>query len=72
MHCNICDKELSEKEVSWNEDINTFEPCSECLEIIYEAAYGSGFDHDDDSVSLIEEEPTTEDLIELVNGGNDD
>lgn len=60
MHCNICDKELSDKEISWNDEIETFEPCSECLEIIYEAAYGSGFDENDDTVSLIEADEETE------------
>jgi len=59
MKCHICDKELSEKEIVFNEELDGYEPCPECLDIIYEAAYGSGFDPDDDNVTVIEaDEPT--------------
>ena len=47
MKCYICDKELSEKEISYNEDLQGYEACSDCLEIIYETAYSDGFDKED-------------------------
>ncbi len=40
MHCNICDRQLSEKEISWNADLQAYEPCSTCLDVIMDAAYG--------------------------------
>lgn len=43
MKCNICDAQLSEKSISFNPDINTFEPCLTCLEIAFDAAYCDGF-----------------------------
>lgn len=48
MRCNICDKQLTDTEVSWNKDLGTFEPCSPCLEIALEAAYSDGFRPSDD------------------------
>lgn len=50
MHCNICDKQLSEKEINWNEDINTFEPCGTCLDVIMDAAYAQGYDDEEQRV----------------------
>lgn len=43
MRCNVCDKGLNEKEISWNEDIDNFEMCGECLDVALEAAYGSSY-----------------------------
>jgi hypothetical protein len=43
MRCSICDKTLSEKEVNWNTDLSTFEPCGQCMDIIMDAAYTSQF-----------------------------
>ena len=58
MRCHICDKALSEKEISWNKDIGTFEPCSECLEISLDAAFSDGFSRpdEDDSFVIVEDE----------------
>lgn len=56
MKCDICDKELSEKEISYNEDIETFEPCSTCLDVIMDAAYSDGFLTEDDEYILIEDD----------------
>jgi len=46
MHCNICDKILSESEISWNKELGTLEPCSLCLEIALDAAFSNGFSPD--------------------------
>lgn len=46
MHCNICDKMLSETEIVFNNDINTYEPCSTCLNVALDAAYSQGFSPD--------------------------
>ena len=54
MHCNICDKQLGEKEISWNDDLGTYEPCVTCLEVIMEAAYSDGFDTEDDEFIVLE------------------
>jgi hypothetical protein len=56
MKCNICDRELSEKEISFNEDINTFEPCTTCLDIAMDAAYCDGFTTEDDEYILLDDE----------------
>lgn len=48
MRCNICDRALSDTEVVWNKDINTYEPCSTCLEVAMDAAYSQGFTPDGD------------------------
>lgn len=58
MRCSICDKALSEKEISWNKDTGTFEPCSECLEIAFDAAFSDGFSRpdEDDSFVIVEDE----------------
>jgi hypothetical protein len=48
VRCNICDKPLSEKEVSWNDDIKTFEPCTTCLDVALDAAYGQHRPDDED------------------------
>lgn len=39
---------MSETEIVWNTDTESFEPCSTCMTIILETAYSDGF--------LIEEE----------------
>jgi hypothetical protein len=56
MKCAICDRELSEKEISFNEDINTFEPCTTCLDIAMDAAYCDGFTTEDDEYILLDDE----------------
>lgn len=61
MKCNICDKDLNEKEVNWNKEINTFDPCAVCLEIAFDAAFSDGFsrpDEDDSFVIVEDDDPT--------------
>lgn len=48
MRCNICNHALTDKEVTFNEDLQTFEPCTTCLDIALDAAYSDGFLGDDD------------------------
>ncbi len=40
--CYICDKALSDKEVLFNKELNQQEPCTYCLDIAMDAAYGRG------------------------------
>lgn len=61
MHCNICDKQLSEKEIVFSTDLDTYEPCSECLEIAMDAAYSQGYLTEDDEFVLIDDFETLED-----------
>lgn len=53
MKCNVCDRQLGEKEISWNKDINNFEMCGECLEVALDAAFSDGFLKEDDEFILI-------------------
>lgn len=53
MHCHICDAELSEKEIVWNEELDGYEPCSVCLEIIYDAAFSDGFSRDSSDIIVV-------------------
>lgn len=67
MRCDICDKALSDKEVAWNEDIGTWEPCTVCLDIALDAAYGHGRPDDLDFVPLLDDsfdEVTKSELID--------
>ena len=66
MHCNICDRLMTEKEIVWNKDIDTYEPCGTCLEIAMDAAYSDGFQYDDDDKNdyiYIGEESVLDDLV---------
>lgn len=54
MHCHICDSELSEKEISWNKELGTFEPCTVCLDIAMEAAYCDGFLTEEDESFIVD------------------
>jgi len=55
MRCNICDRQLSEKEIIFSKELDTFEPCTTCLDAAMEAAYTAGFDTEDDEYILIED-----------------
>lgn len=47
---------MSEKEISFNEELGTFEPCSTCLEIAMDAAYCDGFQTEDDEYIILDDE----------------
>lgn len=55
MHCNICDKELSDKEVNYNDDLKTYEPCTTCLDVAMDAAYSQGYKTEDDEFYIEED-----------------
>ncbi len=61
MKCHICDKDLSDKEVSWNKDLRAFEPCGTCLDIAFDAAFSEGFSRpdDDDKYVIVEEDDSS-------------
>lgn len=55
MKCHICDKTLSEAEVQYHPLLKTYEPCSFCLEIINDTAFGQ-FHDDEEEVANLEED----------------
>lgn len=61
MRCSCCDRVLTEKEVSWNPEINNFEICTVCLDVALDAAYSNGFDPEDDMFVLIDDDIFAED-----------
>lgn len=50
MHCNICDKQLSEKEINWNDDLPGWEPCGTCLDVIMDAAFAGNYEDEEERV----------------------
>lgn len=57
MRCNICDKVLTDKEGSFNKELDTYEPCTVCLDIAMDAAYTSGWGDEDDKYVLLNDDP---------------
>ena len=68
MKCAICDKDLSEKEVSWNKELKAFEPCGECLDIAFDAAFSDGFARpdDDDAFVIIDDNDEYENAMNVM------
>ena len=63
MHCAICDKQLSDKEFQFDSRDGKIEPCSTCLEIIYDTAYQGRFRKenadefgDDGSIDILDDD----------------
>jgi hypothetical protein len=56
MRCHICDKTLSEKEVTFNRDTKEWEPCSTCLGIAMDAAFPGGVKDDIVEGDILEDE----------------
>lgn len=52
MRCHCCDKELTEKEINWNDDLKSWELCTICLDVALDAAYTNGFQNDDGFVGV--------------------
>lgn len=48
MKCNCCDRDLSDTEVVYNIELQTWEMCSTCLEVAMDAAFSQGFSPDGD------------------------
>lgn len=66
MHCNICDRLLTEKEIVWNKELQAWEPCGVCLDIAMDAAYSDGFQYDDDDYNeyiYVGEESVLDDAV---------
>lgn len=61
MHCNCCDKQLSEKEIIWNPEIDNWELCTTCLDVAMETAYSQGFHIEDDEECYVLDEAFDED-----------
>ena len=55
MRCHICDKQLSDQEISFNPETRQFEPCTECLTSALDAAYSDGFKPSADVEKQLEE-----------------
>lgn len=56
MRCSVCDNLMTDKEIQFSDILNTFEPCTTCLDESYDAAYGEDFDDDDIFESYDDEE----------------
>lgn len=66
MRCNICDKQLTDKEIIWNKQLQAYEPCSYCLEAAMDAAYSDGFQHEDDGSTIFIGEESFDDMVDTV------
>jgi len=58
MKCSCCDRDLSDKEIIWNPEIDNWELCTTCLDVAMETAYTGGFNRDelDDKFVLLDED----------------
>lgn len=54
MRCHICDKELTDKEVQYNKDLKSWEPCMVCWDVILDTAYSDGFSQEEDDIVVID------------------
>jgi len=54
MKCHICDRDLSDKETIYNEDLQAYEPCTTCLDIALDAAYCNGFSIEHDEIPTLD------------------
>lgn len=54
MHCKACDRELTEKEVVWNSDLDDWELCTVCLDVALDAAFSQGFSIEEDSGLVVD------------------
>lgn len=54
MHCHICDKLLTDKEIVYDKETQEFEPCRVCMEIILDAAYVRDY-LEEDEYEMLEE-----------------
>jgi hypothetical protein len=52
MHCNCCDRELSNDEIKWNRQLGAWEMCSSCLDIALDAAFGQNREEEGDVTYL--------------------
>lgn len=53
MHCHICDRLMTDTEIEYIKETESFECCSTCLEIALNAAYSDGFQVDSEDGHVI-------------------
>lgn len=53
MRCAICDRQLTDKEVVFNKDLQAYEPCTVCLDIAMDAAYCDGNRYDEEYECIV-------------------
>jgi len=65
VRCSCCDKQLSDKEVIWNTDLDDYEICTICLDAALDAAFSTRPDDDglDDKYILVDEEFLRDDSV---------
>jgi hypothetical protein len=65
MRCNICDNALSDTEIQVTPDGKTWEPCTTCLDVAFDAAYCDGFVREDlDEVETLDPDTQVTDIQE--------
>lgn len=72
MKCSCCDKDMSDKELTWNEELQAWELCTVCLDVAYDAAFSQGFAYDEEDWSFVVDtdfDPATEAFV--FQPGND-
>lgn len=52
MKCNICDRDMTDKEVQYNKDLKSWEPCMVCWDVILDTAYSDGFSYEEDDIVI--------------------
>lgn len=60
---------LTDKEMVYNEDIDGYEPCTECLDVIMDTAYSQGFKTEDEYEYSVDEEFDEDCYAEFNNAG---
>lgn len=53
LKCNCCDKDMSDKETIFNEELGTWELCTVCLDAAFDAAFSQGFSRDDEDDKFV-------------------
>lgn len=54
MKCKCCDRDLSDKEIIWNDEIKDWELCTVCLDAAMDAAYCDGFSIEEDTSFIVD------------------
>ena len=44
---------MSDKELTWNEELQAWELCTVCLDVAFDAAFSQGFSYDEEDWSLV-------------------
>lgn len=46
MQCHICTKVMSDKEIQYHPELQQWEPCGTCMDVIMDAAYNGQYDEE--------------------------